>query len=96
MGKRKPKAVEWDLVEEGSGAVDDLKCPPPHSRDLVAIERQVTASYKGKKVILVVREIVAPEKFLAEIKGFVPPAKKFRDLTVGEEVFINRKEITGI
>jgi len=96
MGKSKPKAVEWDLVEEGSGAVDDLKCSPPHSRDPVEIERQVTASYKGKTVILVVREILAPERFLAEIKGFVPPAKKFRDLSVGEEVLIDREEITGI
>ncbi len=93
---RKPKAVEWDLVEEGPSTVADMKYPQPHPRDPVEIERQVTASYKGKTVILVVREIIAPERFLAEIKGFDPPAKKFRDLSVGEEVLIDREEIKGI
>jgi len=96
MGKSKPKAVEWDLVEDGRSVVADIKHPKPHPRDPVEIARQVTASYKGKTVILVVKEIVAPERFLAEVKGFDPPAEKFRDLSVGEEVLIDREEIKGI
>lgn len=96
MLKPKPKSVEWDLLEEGRTVVDDVKYPKPHPRDPINVERLVTASYKGKTVILLIKEVLENGRFLAEVKGFDPPAESFKDLYVGQEVLIEREEIKGI
>ena len=56
----------------------------------------VFANYRNELIGLIITKAITETEFIAEITSFSPPAENYEDLSINQQVRINRREMSGI
>ena len=92
---------EWDKVTTPSAfksvtESSGKRIQFPNVYDPAKVKMNVTAHYKDELIGLIIIEAITETEFIAKVTSFSPAAEHFKDLSINQQVRINRSEISGI
>lgn len=92
---------EWDKVTNRSAfksitETDKKRIGFTSVDDPAKVGMVVFAHYRNELIGLKITEAITETEFIATITSFSPPAEHYEDLSIDQQVCINRDEISGI